>query len=291
MQSPRTATGCLIAAALSSLVMVADAGAQDQSRLERGRYLMGSLAACGNCHTPRGPDGVPAMDRELSGGPPMKEAPFTAQPSNITPDPATGIGRWTDAQLKRAIREGKRPDGSLIGPPMPFAFYRGIADDDLAAIVAYLRQVKPVKAAVPKSEYHIPLPPNYGPQIKTAIKAPSPKDQVAYGGYLAGPVAHCMECHTPKVKGEVDTGKFGAGGFVFNGPWGVSVARNLTPHETGLKNWSDAEIEKAVREGVSRDGSKLKPPMAFGYYKNISDTDMKAIIAYLRTLKPLPMGG
>ena len=65
----------------------------------------------------------------------------------------------------------------------------------------------------------------------------------------------------------------------------------MTPHETGLKNWSDAQITRAVREGVSRDGSPLKPPMAFGWYRNISDEDMGAIVAYLRSLKPLPLGG
>ena len=282
---------CLLAAAAAQTGMVADANAQNQSRLERGRYLMGSVAACGNCHTPRGPDGAPLTDRELSGGPPVKEPPFDAYPSNITPDKETGIGKWTDAQLKRAIREGIRPDGSLIGPPMPFFFYRNLSDDDLNAIVTYLRQVKPVSNKVEKSVYRIPLPPAYGPPIKAVIKAPSPKNELAYGAYLAGPVAHCMECHTPMVKGQVDMNKAGAGGFAFNGPWGVSVARNITPHESGLKAWSDKEIEKAIRDGVSRDGAALKPPMGFGFYKSMSPQDMKAIIAYMRSLKPLPLGG
>jgi len=85
--------------------------------------------------------------------------------------------------------------------------------------------------------------------------------------------------------------KPGAGGNPFKGPWGVSVSRNLTPHESGLKGWTDAEIARAIREGVRKDGSPLKPPMAYGWYKNISDGDMKALIAYLRSLKPLPLGG
>jgi len=291
MQRTHVAGASLLAAVLFQWVMVADAGARNQPRLERGRYLMNSVAACGNCHTPRGPDGAPLADRELSGGPPVKEQPFDAYPSNITSDKETGVGKWTDAQLKRAIREGVRPDGSLIGPPMPFGFYRGLSDDDLNAIVAYLRQVKPVSNAVPKSVYRMPLPPAYGPAIKQPVKAPSPKDQLAYGAYLAGPVGHCMECHTPMVKGQVQRDKFGAGGNSFNGPWGTSVARNLTPHESGLKGWSDAEIERAIREGVSRDGSRLKPPMGYGFYKTINDADMKALIAYLRSLQPLPLGG
>lgn len=297
MRHIHAAFAAALACALLQSIMVADAAAADQHpksadpRLERGRYLMTSLAACGNCHTPRGPDGATQWDRELTGGPPVKEQPFDAFPPNITPDTKTGIGRWTHAQLKRAIREGIRPDGSLIGPPMPFGFYRGMADADVEAIIVYLRQVKPIEAKAPPSVYRIPLPPNYGPPIKQVIKAPPATDIVAYGGYLAGPVAHCMECHTPMVKGQVDMAKKGAGGNAFNGPWGTAVARNLTPHESGLKNWSDAEIEKAIREGVSRDGSKLKPPMAFDYYKNMKPEDMKAIIAYLRSLPALPTGG
>jgi len=291
MRSTYAAGASLLGALLLQLPMVADAQAQNQQRLERGRYLMSSIAACGNCHTPRGPDGATLRELELAGGPPVKEPPFDAFPSNITPHKLNGVGKWTDAQLKRAIREGLRPDGSLIGPPMPFAFYRDMADEDLNAIVAYLKQVGPQDAKPPKSVYRIPLPPAYGPAIKQPVKAPSPKDQVAYGAYLAGPVGHCMECHTPMVKGQVDRAKFGAGGNPFNGPWGTAVSRNLTPHESGLKNWTDAEIEKAIREGVSRDGSRLKPPMGYEYYKNISASDMKAIIAYLRSLKPLPTGG
>jgi hypothetical protein len=89
----------------------------------------------------------------------------------------------------------------------------------------------------------------------------------------------------------VDMKRLGAGGNPFKGPWGVSVSRNLTPHESGLKGWSDTEIAQAIREGKRRDGSPLKPPMAFGWYRNIDDADMKALIAYMRSLKPLPLAG
>jgi hypothetical protein len=99
-----------------------------------------------------------------------------------------------------------------------------------------------------------------------------------------------MDCHTPWEKGIPDMTKAGAGGNPFRGPWGVSVSRNLTPHETGLKGWSDAQIARAIREGVRKDGTPLKPPMAYAWYKNINDADMTALIAYLRSLKPQPMG-
>ena len=148
-----------------------------ETQLERGKYLVESIMGCGNCHTPVGPDG-PILDKALSGGPPIGEGnAFTAVPSNITPDPETGIGKWTDAQIKIAIRQGKRPDGTLIGPPMPFGQYRGIADADIDAVVAYLRTVPAVNNAVAKSTYNIPLPPAWGPPIDKPIAAPPASDR------------------------------------------------------------------------------------------------------------------
>ena len=154
-----------------------------------------------------------------------------------------------------------------------------------------MRAQPAVQNKVAKSEYRMPLPPNYGPEIRKPIKAPSPKDTIKYGAYLAGPMGHCLECHTPWVKGQPDMARVGAGGNPFKGPWGVSVAANLTPHETGLKGWTPAEIERAIRSGVKRDGSPLKPPMGYGFYANINAADMKALIAYLRSMKPQKLGG
>jgi mono/diheme cytochrome c family protein len=264
--------------------------AQRAGSVERGRYLMEGIVACGNCHVARGPQGQPLFDKGLSGGMLFDEPPFKATASNITPDLQTGIGKWTDAQLAKAIREGIRPDKTVIGPPMPVAFYRNLSDSDLAAIVAYLRAQPAVDNAVPKSRYNIPLPPNYGPPVH-GVKTPAPKDGLRYGKYLAD-IGHCMECHSPRdPKGMLVMKSMGAGGQVFNGPWGQSVARNLTPHETGLKNWTDDQIATAVREGRNREGQPYKPPMAFGFYKNISDADMAALTAYLRSLKPQAFGG
>ncbi len=279
--------GIVHASILAALVAAAGA-ARAETLVERGRYLMNSVVACGNCHTPRGPDGARIAGRELAGGTEFVEQPFTARAPNITPDRETGIGAWTDAQIARAIREGVRPDGTIIGPPMPFQFYRGIADADLRAIIAYLRQVPPVRNAVARSEYRIPLPPNWGPPVGR-VRAPSRDNAARYGAYLAGPLGHCMDCHTPLTPTGRDMSRAGAGGQPFEGPWGVSVARNLTPHESGLRGWSDAEIARAIREGVSRDGSRLKPPMGFDFYRNISNRDMRALVAYLRSLPPQPL--
>lgn len=272
------------------LLMTASAGyAQKAGSIERGKYLMEGVVACGNCHVARGPQGQPLFDKGLSGGMLFDEPPFKAYASNITPDLQTGIGKWADAELAKAIREGIRPDKSIIGPPMPAAFYRNLSDGDLAAIIAYLRAQPAVANEVPRSAYNIPLPPNYGPPVKT-VAAPSSKDRLRYGKYLAD-IGHCMECHSPRdQKGMLQLSAIGAGGQVFNGPWGQSVARNLTPHESGLKQWTDAQIVTAIREGRDRQGQPYKPPMAFGFYQNISDADMAALVAYLRSLKPQPFG-
>jgi mono/diheme cytochrome c family protein len=255
-----------------------------ETPLERGAYLVKTIGACGNCHTPKGAGGVPIADKEMAGGFKFDENPFTAYGSNITPDPETGIGKWTDQQIIDAIRVGKRPDGSIIGPPMPMRQYREIAEDDVKAMVAYLRALKPIANEVPKSVYRIPLPPSYGPvtQAKTVSRA----DKVAYGAYLAGPVGHCTECHsTPDARGVADLRNgLGGGGRTFRGPWGEVVASNITP--TNLQSWSDADIKKAITDGVRPDGLRLKGPMAFGFYKDISDADLDAMVAYLRTLPP-----
>jgi mono/diheme cytochrome c family protein len=271
--------------ALGAFFSLLAASAQAAGSLERGKYLMESVVACGNCHLQRGPQGQPLFDKGLSGGMVFDEAPFRAVAANITPDPDTGIGKWSDAQLTKAIREGVRPDGTVIGPPMPIEFYRHMSDDDVASIVTYLRAQPPVRNAVAKSKYNIPLPRNYGPPIKS-VKAPSASDKPRYGKYLAD-IGHCMECHTPRdAAGQLAMAKVGAGGQVFPGPWGQSVSRNLTPHETGLKGWTDQQIAHSIRTGMNREGQPYKPPMAYGFYKNISEADMGALIAYLRSLKP-----
>lgn len=250
----------------------------------RGRYLVEGPGACGNCHTPDGP-GATDDSRHLAGGAIMTERAFTAIPPNITQDADTGIGAWTDAQIARAIREGIRPDGTVIGPPMPFEVYRGIADDDLAAMVAYLRTVEPIRNGTAPSEYPFALT-AYGPPVD-GVAAPPSDDPVAYGAYLAGPIGHCVVCHSaPAATGgpNLETG-LGAGGMAFLGPWGMSVAPNLTP--ATLADWTDEEIETAIRHGIGRDGRALLPPMGYAYYARMTDGDMAAIIAFLRSLPPL----
>lgn len=132
------------------------------------------------------------------------------------------------------------------------------------------------------------MPTSNGPPV-AKVKAPAASDKLKYGKYLVD-IGHCVECHTPvKEKGELMLAKLGAGGQVIEGPRGKTVSRNLTP--TGLKDWTDVQIAKAIRDGVDRNGRHYRPPMAYEFYRNISNADIAAIITYLRSLKPRPTGG
>ena len=160
--------GCAIAAMIFTGALASHAA---DTLLERGAYLMNGIVACGNCHNTRGPDFRFIEGMEFAGGLVVVEVPFTARIPNITPDIATGIGAWSDAEIITAIREGTRPDGTLIGPPMPFSQYRDMSDSDVKAIVAYLRQVPAVSHKVAKSEYRMPLPPAWGPTTRATTAA------------------------------------------------------------------------------------------------------------------------
>jgi mono/diheme cytochrome c family protein len=261
--------------------------AHSETPVERGSYLVHSIVACGNCHTPKDSDGKAIDDRELAGGSAINTPVFRAVGPNITPDTETGIGNWSDDQIINAIRNGKRPDGTIIGPPMPIAYYRNMSDSDVRAIVAYLRTVKPIKNKSEKSTYKIPLPAQYGPTVTSVPDVPR-TDKVAYGQYLATALGHCMDCHTPRVNGRHDPTKVGAGGREFEvATGGLIMSANLTPaNDAGIARWTDAQVKNAITQGFRPERS-LVAVMAFEWYKNISNEDLDALVTYLRTLKPV----
>lgn len=274
------------AAQAAAALLIGAASAAAEPSVERGAHLVQGPMGCGNCHTPIGPNGF-VMEQDLGGRLVEQNEAFTAIAPNITP--GSRVAGWSDAELARAIREGIRPDGTVIGPPMPFTFYRGLGDDDLASVVMYLRTVPAVDNDPGASDYRIPLPPAYGPPVES-VTAPAPGVTVEYGEYLAGPVAHCMECHSPMgPQGPMtDPEHLGRGGFEFHGPWGVSVGANLTSHETdGIAGYTDAELAAMIREGKRPDGSPMMPPMPYGYLAKLTDDELAAIILYLRSLPPL----
>jgi len=249
--------------------------------VERGEYLVQTVMGCGNCHTPFSPEGLD-FAADLSGRLVEKTEAFTAIAPNITP--ASRIANWTDAELALSIREGIRPDGSIIGAPMPFKAYRSISDADLASIVMYLRTVPAVENDAGESVYNVPLPPAYGPPITEPVETPPPDDQVAYGAYLSA-LGHCMECHSPLTPAGPDweTG-FARGGAEFHGPWGISIAPNLTNHPDGLADYTDAEIIQMITQGTRPNGAPMFPPMGYGYFARMTDSDIAALVAYLRSL-------
>ena len=175
----------LVAASFYGLIGAAAA----QSPVERGAYLVNSILACGNCHTPKSATGEPVSAKDLAAGLSFTLPPYAGTASNITPDPDTGIGRWTDAEIRRALIEGTRPNhGRLASTPlavMPTSFFRALLPGDLDAVVAYLRTVKPVRNEVPTPQYRMPVRHDRYPDAEagfTEAMMPSPVKRGAYLG-------------------------------------------------------------------------------------------------------------
>ena len=276
-----TFAGVAVAAAL---VSAAQAQQSNSDLVKRGDYLVNTIMTCGNCHSPKGPQGdIPG--KEFSGGLSWDEPPFKVTAPNITQDKDTGIGAWSDADIKKALRTGVRPNGVQLAMIMPTDFYEIITDRDMDAIVAYLRTLKPISNRVDDPIYKMQQIHRAFPGAEKPYAEAMMSDKLKNGFYLAT-IGHCMECHTPMgPRGREFATKLGTGGFKFPGPWGVSVSRNITQNkEKGIGAWSDAEIKRAITTGTSKNGSKLRPPMGFHYYASMTGADLDAVVAYLRTV-------
>lgn len=271
------------------LVMFSTVNATSQSLLERGRYLVDAVMGCDGCHTPRGPAGF-NMDKRFAGGSQIWDKPdYTVRGSNITPDRETGIGSWSEADLKRLLTDGIRPSGVPVAPQMPFTFYKILTPRDLDAVVAYVRTMTPVPNQVPAPIYKQPTEAVLIPGAERPFSDEDLNDKVKRGFYLAT-IAHCMECHARRPDGELDyTSRLGKGGHEMTGPFGKVTVANITSHSVkGIGGWSEADIKKALTQGIGRDGRMFKLPMArHVYYSKMTDDDIDAVIAYVRTLSPL----
>ena len=277
--------GCM--AMTVAIAVSAITAARAETPVERGAYLVNTIMTCNNCHTPMGPNG-PQFDKALSGGLRFNEPPFDVTASNITPDPETGIGKWSEADIKKSLQEGVRPNGAHLAEVMPTGFYKILTPGDLDGIVAYLRSLPPIKNKVPDPVYKMQIPHQVFPGAEKAMsQADLDDDKVKHGFYLIT-IGHCLECHTPfgpPGSGVDFQNSIGKGGREFKGPWGVSVSRNITSSkDKGLGDWSDADIKRAISQGVRKDGTRLKPPMGYPYYAKMTDGDVDAVVAYLRTL-------
>jgi mono/diheme cytochrome c family protein len=267
--------------------VVLASGAAAQSSVERGSYLMNTIMTCANCHSPKGPPAATA-GKDYSGGLNWDEPPFKVTAPNITTDKETGIGDWTDGQIKTMILTGRNPKGVQEAEVMPTKFYPILTSGDLDSIVGYLRTLKPVKNKVPDPIYKIALPHHVYPGAEKSYAQADLNDKLKRGFYLAT-IGHCMECHTPfgASGGQDFKDSLGKGGREFPGPWGVSKSRNITSHKTaGVGDWTDAEIKTAITQGKRKDGTPLKGPMGYQYYAKMTDADLDAVIAYLRTVPP-----
>ena len=273
-------------ATLSIATLALVGGASADTPVERGAYLVNTIMTCANCHSPKGPPAAVA-GKDFSGGLRFNVPPFDVTAPNITPDKATGIGAWSDDDIKKLLRTGMRPSGVPVAAVMPTGFYDIITDADMDAIVAYLRTLKPISNKVPDPIYKISAPRQVFPGAEAPYTPAMLNDAMKKGFYLAT-IGHCMECHTPMTKGQHDwTADLARGGQEFPGPWGVSTSRNITSSKAkGIGEWTDAEIKRAITTGVDKDGNKLKGPMGYQYYAHMTDADLDAVIGWVRTLPP-----
>lgn len=267
----------------------------DSSIIARGNYLVNGPAHCTHCHNP-----VENWDDIAAGKQVPLEGDFvfnlpigTLHTPNLTPD-ETGIGNLTDPEIARALRYGVGHDGRALLDMMPF---HNTSDEDLIAILSYLRAQPKVKKEVPKSEYNFlgkviyaflmePVGPETGKEVPVSVKADT---TAAYGEYLANYVANCRGCHTNRdLKTGAYVGEYYAGGFAMPSstqPGITCVTPNLTPDKaTGkIANWTQADFIKRIRQGRIIPGSE----MPWEPFQKFSDDDLKAIYAYLQTVKPV----
>jgi mono/diheme cytochrome c family protein len=277
----------LITCAVAFIVSIG--GATAQTLVERGSYLVNAVMVCDLCHTPRGKSGL-IMEKRFSGGSQVWDTPaYTVRGTNITPDRETGIGAWSDAEIKRSLTEGTHRLGRPISPQMPFPFYKILTPRDLDAIVAYLRTITLVRNEVQPPVYKAAMHTELVPGAVKPFTEEALRDPVKRGFYLAT-IAHCMECHGRRPDGVQDyKNAWGKGGYVFTGPWGSTVTPNITSHpKSGIGAWTDAEIRRTLTHGVSRDGRPIKPPMdRQDFFSRMTDADLDALVAWIRTIPPI----
>lgn len=261
------------------------------ARRERGRYLVEAVAHCPYCHS--------ELDWSAAGAPPqlgkemagriwkLQGMPWLVSP-NLTPDLETGAASWSDDMLARSIREGIGHDGRALFTAMPYQYYRYMSDEDLASVVTYIRSIKPVHNILPKTE--IPFPSNrlilHAPEpVTDSVPAPDISNPIMRGAYLVQ-IGTCGGCHTIQENGRATKDLEFAGGFIFQTPLGVLASANITPDPTGISYYDEALFISVLRTGHV-GARKLNPEMPWGYFRNMSDEDLRAIYAYLRTLRPI----
>jgi mono/diheme cytochrome c family protein len=305
----------------SAAVPAAEAGAPEASGLvdpavlERGEYLVRSVAGCGECHTPRDAQGNVDMSRWLGGVAdafdlaPADDSTGLVPAPNLTP--YGPLSRWTDEEIRHAFLDGVQPDGRPLAPVMPSYAFHNMTAADATAIVVYLRSVAPIAVDIPERQplpftLDAPVPPVPESAIPhTTLAASDPSYASAERGrYLAGEVGFCLDCHTPWRPGitpPLDLSRVFAGGRAFSAKeWGVPspspaviYSYDVTPDPTGIAGWTASDMVGALQHGVDHGGGTLCRPMPsgpLGGFGGMLDQDARDIGTYLTTIPPLGGG-
>jgi len=268
----------------------------DSAVIARGKHLTFGPAHCVTCHVPmdKVQDAENGIEMPLSGGWEMAIPPGIFRAPNLTPDKVTGIGDIADRDIARAMRYSVNHNGHCMFPFMPF---QELSDEDVVAILSFLRSQEPV------NNYVEPSKPTFMGKALLALRVIKPEgprntppksveidSTIAYGSYLANSVANCMGCHTERdFKTGAYVGADFAGGTLFvPDPFTLGYAfitPNLTPHkETGIMaTWDELTFINRFRAGRVYDGS----PMPWGAFERMTDLELKAIYRYLQSLDPV----
>jgi mono/diheme cytochrome c family protein len=262
----------------------------DPLQVAKGQYIFSLAGGCA-CHTQ--PKGAPH-----AGGRAFPIPLGTVYSTNITQDKETGLGNWTDQQIRDAMVKGLRPDGSKIVPVMPYEAYSGMATDDLAALIAYLRTLKPVKKPTPEIKSWAPFVRSLGVPLWLRLfgrfsqpTSAAPKDGVERGRYLAERISLCNDCHTPRnFIGVSNRALYLAGVDEKYGPLGEQVP-NITPdNETGIGEWKREDITELLLTGNKPDGDNVEGLMAEVIehgFRNMTKQDTLALADYLKSIRPV----
>ena len=266
---------------------------KDPAVIARGEYLASHVLACVDCHSDRDWNArtAPVVPGTIGKGGQLME-PEIGDPvsSNITP---FGLGDWTDPEIARAIACGIDRDGKPLGPSMPYLEYNTLYEEDLVAIVSWVRSLDPIEDTPRESKYSFPfslilrtLPLPYEP-----IQAPANPTPVERGEYLVGH-AGCYHCHTPFDKGKYDESMSFAGGHVLVFEHTDQISPNITmDEETGIGAWTEESFIAMFRAYASDEGKRLKASdrggptiMPWSSYGGMTDDDLKAIWAFIQTV-------
>ncbi len=255
----------------------------------RGEEIVRSVAVCGQCHAadPKQPDGA------LSGGKEFRNWRIgVSRASNLTSDPETGIGIWSEAEIVRAIRNGQRKDGRVLSPVMPYEWFHEMSDEDAFSVARYLKTLPPVGNEVkqnPNLVFKLGKLLFLGPKPAVSASAPPRAATAAYGAYLSQHVGLCADCHTPRagLLQRPDRSRLFAG--VVHPPEDFpKKPSNITPdQETGIGRWSEDEFVQTIRTGKNPSDRSLHPFMPWPQLQRLPDADLRAMYRSLKTVAPV----